>query len=268
MNVRDIFLACCVVGIAGLWWQGEKRASAIEMQLSTIIEQSSGKSSVTPAQIHALVTSAVEQRQSQEQSSARERLFSGFEAAADQMSGEHRVYGDPEAVITLFEFSDFECPYCKQFHSVPKEIVDRSDGRVKWVLKHFPLDIHNPVAANEAVAAECVGEVAGNRAFWVFADQMFKLTAGNGGGVPGGVESIVNRMGVDGALFSDCVGRQDAYDIVKKQFAAGKKAGVSQTPTTIVVHNKTGAAIAVQGADGDGVMRAIATLVGKGQIGG
>ena len=265
MNLRDLALCVCLVGLGALWWQSEQRAKRVDSQLALLVERSAQpvrQQSVGKDELNALVYAALEQRQRQEHTRERDRLFDGFKAARAQLDGGHRVYGDPGATVSLYEFSDFECPYCKQFHGIPKEIVDSSAGQVNWVFKHFPLDIHNPTAANEAVAAECVGEVAGNRAFWVFADLLFKATGGNGSGAPDGVSPIIARMGVDQAEFDACVRREDAYDVVRSQFSAGQRAGVSQTPTTIVVNNKTGATVVVPGADGQRVLTAIANVIG------
>ena len=72
------------------------------------------------------------------------------------------IYGNPDAVISLIEYSDFECPFCKRFHTTPKEIVDAYGGRVNWVYRHFPLAMHNPGAQKQAEASECANELGGN----------------------------------------------------------------------------------------------------------
>jgi len=54
------------------------------------------------------------------------------------------IYGNPEAELSLIEYSDFECPYCKTFHKRVKPVVELYGGRVNWVYRHFPLNIHNP----------------------------------------------------------------------------------------------------------------------------
>ena len=57
-------------------------------------------------------------------------------------SKEDHVYGNPGAVISLIEYSDFECPYCKRFHPIAKELVDKSGGQINWIYRHYPLPMH------------------------------------------------------------------------------------------------------------------------------
>ena len=88
-------------------------------------------------------------------------------AVKDVPKGKH-IYGSLDASFTLIEFSDLECPYCKRFHKTPKKIVDLSGGKMNWQWKHMPLSGHNPSALIQAEASECVADIAGNKAFWVF----------------------------------------------------------------------------------------------------
>ena len=71
------------------------------------------------------------------------------------------IYGNPEAQLSLIEYSDFECPYCKTFHKTVKPVVDTHGGKVNWVYRHYPLGFHNPGAQKEAEASECANELGG-----------------------------------------------------------------------------------------------------------
>lgn len=71
---------------------------------------------------------------------------------------EDRIYGDPDAPVTIFEFSSLTCPHCAAFHvdTLPElkaELIDT--GRANLVIRHFPLD---QLAMNAALVAECVPE--------------------------------------------------------------------------------------------------------------
>src|SRR4030042_2856959 len=52
------------------------------------------------------------------------------------------VLGDKNAPVVIFEFSDFQCPYCAQHHSTLHQLVKDYEGKVAWVFKHFPLTSH------------------------------------------------------------------------------------------------------------------------------
>lgn len=159
------------------------------------------------------------------------------------------VYGNPAASITLIEYSDFECPYCKRFHDTAKQLVDRSDGKVDLVYRHFPLDFHNPGAEKEAEASECVAELGGNGTFWKFADAVYTRTHSNGKGFP--VENLAPlavELGLNQEAFRQCLDSGRMAARVRHDLDTGTKAGVQGTPGNILRNNRTGEVIAVQGA--------------------
>ncbi len=82
--------------------------------------------------------------------------------------------GSPDAKITLIEYSDIDCPYCARFHKTAKEIVESYPDDVNWVYRHFPLTQLHPNAPRKAEAVECVGELAGDDAFWTYLDMLFE----------------------------------------------------------------------------------------------
>lgn len=86
-------------------------------------------------------------------------------------SDEH-IYGNPNAEVTIIEYSDFECPFCKQFSPALKKIVDESNGMVRLVYRHYPLHQHS---FEKLVAAECIAKIKGNDAYWQYSDLLFGL---------------------------------------------------------------------------------------------
>ena len=86
------------------------------------------------------------------------------------------IYGNPDAAISLIEYSDFECPFCKNFHATAKKLVDAYDGQVNWVYRHYPLDFHNPGAQSQAEASECANEIGGNDMFWLYTNAIYERT--------------------------------------------------------------------------------------------
>src|SRR6187402_234599 len=86
----------------------------------------------------------------------------------DALADRH-VYGRPDAPVTVLEFGDLECPYCRAAAPVLRELVDTSDGRVRLVWRHFPLFEVHPHALAAALAVEEAG-VQGR--FWEMHEQL------------------------------------------------------------------------------------------------
>lgn len=104
-------------------------------------------------------------------------LASGNTALADglNITEKDHIKGNANAKITLVEFSDFQCPFCRRFHPTAQQALDAYQGNVRWVYKHFPLDSIHPEARPAAEASECVAEQKGSEGFWQFADILFEL---------------------------------------------------------------------------------------------
>ncbi len=159
------------------------------------------------------------------------------------------IYGNPDALVSLIEYSDFECPFCKRFHPNPKVLVDGSEGQVNWIYRHFPLEFHNPLAQLEAEASECASEQGGNDAFWQYADLLYERTRSNGNGLsPDALVPFAQEIGLDEKAFDECLesGRMRAR--VQEDVVEGGKIGISGTPGNIIINNETGEAIPAAGA--------------------
>lgn len=159
------------------------------------------------------------------------------------------IRGNPDAPVTLIEYSDFECPFCKRFHQTAKQVVDQSGGKVRWVYRHFPLDELHPVKARrEAVASECAAEIGGNDAFWKFADRFYELTPSNNKtDIDTVLPRIAREIGLDKAKFESCLasGRHDRR--VQEDHASATASGGRGTPWSLVV-SKSGKIYPLSGA--------------------
>lgn len=159
------------------------------------------------------------------------------------------IYGNPDAPISLIEYSDFECPYCKRFHPTAKATVEASDGQVNWVYRHFPLGFHNPLAQKEAEASECAGEVGGNDGFWRYTDAVYARTRSNGKGFPlDGLVPLAGELGLDQAKFEECFESERFAERVNEDLEEGQAAGISGTPGNILLDNRSGRVRVVSGA--------------------
>ena len=108
------------------------------------------------------------------------------------------VKGATNPVVTIVEFSDFECPFCKQVQSALKQIVDSYGPEVRLVFKHLPLEGHrNSLPA--ARAAYCAAEQG---RFWQFHDALFAT----GNLSPPVFDQIASDLGLGLPKFQECVG--------------------------------------------------------------
>jgi len=155
------------------------------------------------------------------------------------VTSEDHIRGNPNAPVKIVEYSDFECPFCKRFHSTMQQVMNEygKDGKVAWVYRHFPLDQLHPVKARlEAATAECVAEIGGNDAFWKFSDRFFELTPSNNQTDTDTVlPQIVGELGLSQTAVDECVasGRYDQHiqDEVDNAIATGGRG----TPWSIVI---------------------------------
>ena len=146
------------------------------------------------------------------------------------------IRGIPAAPVTLVEYSDFECPFCKKFHPTVKKLVDESNGQLKWVYRHFPLDELHSKARKEAAASECAAEIGGNDSFWKFADRFFELTPSNDRtDINTVLPQIASEIGLDKAQFASCLASGKHDRRVADDLQDAKATGGQGTPWSIIV---------------------------------
>ena len=149
------------------------------------------------------------------------------------------IKGNPDAPIKIVEYSDFECPFCKRFHTTMNQIMDKygESGEVAWVYRQFPLEQLHPVKAMaEAVASECANELGGNDAFWQFADRFFELTPSNNRTeIETVIPQIVREIGLDETAFQTCFESGKYDEKIQADIANAIETGGRGTPWSIVV---------------------------------
>ncbi len=160
------------------------------------------------------------------------------------------IRGNKDAEISVIEYSDFECPFCKRAHATLQQLVDDADGKVNWVYRNYPLGFHDPVATKEAMASECAAEVGGNDGFWKYADLLFARTQGNGAGLstPDDIFTLAQEVHLNTSRFKSCVDSEVYKKKVQQDEVEGSAAGVDGTPGNFVINNKTQKSIKVSGA--------------------
>jgi protein-disulfide isomerase len=151
------------------------------------------------------------------------------------ISKDDHIIGKTNAKIILLEYSDLECPFCKQFHPTMQQLVDTYGDKVAWVYRNFPLSFHAN-AQKEAEAAECVADLGGNDKYWKFIDAIYERTTSNGTGFAlDKLASLAKEVGVDQNKFNDCLNSGKMTKKVQTDLTEGQAAGITGTPGTIIM---------------------------------
>lgn len=162
-------------------------------------------------------------------------------------SADH-IRGNPNAQVTLVEYSDFECPFCKRFHETMKQVSTEYGDKIVWVYRQFPLDQLHSKARKEAVASECAAELGGNDAFWKFTDRFFELTPSNDQtNIDTVLPQIAREIGLDGAKFASCLTSKKYDAHIEENIQNAVATGGNGTPWSIVV-SKSGKKYPLSGA--------------------
>lgn len=149
------------------------------------------------------------------------------------ISDEDHVLGDRKAPIVLVEYSDIECPFCKQFNTTLRALMNEygTKGQLAIAFRHFPVH-QNSVKEGEAL--ECVADIAGNEAFWKFTDKMFERTKSNDGLDLALMPSIAAEVGVDVEKFKTCLSSEKFKSRVESQRQDVINAGAQGTPYSVI----------------------------------
>jgi protein-disulfide isomerase len=141
------------------------------------------------------------------------------------------IKGNPNAKITIIEFSDFQCPFCKKVLPTIQKILENYSDKVKFVYRDFPLDFHNN-AQIAAEASECADDqgkfweyhnlLFGKQKEWEEADGVKKF------------KKYAESLKLDAEKFDQCLDSGKYEEEVKKDLSDGKKNGVSGTPAFFI----------------------------------
>jgi protein-disulfide isomerase len=140
--------------------------------------------------------------------------------------------GPADAPVTIVEFSDLQCPYCKQAQpTIDKLLSEEKDARL--VFQNFPLPSHN-WAAKGAYYADCVGKNS-NEAFWKFMHSVYDAQADiTPENADEKLTAIADQAGVKGAEVAKCAATTEAAGRVQHSIALGTSVDVNSTPTVFI----------------------------------
>lgn len=142
------------------------------------------------------------------------------------------MIGDPNAPVTIVEFSDYECPFCTKFYteSLPKiksEYIDK--GLVNLIYRDNPLSFH-PNAYPAALAAECVRDQLGDQGYFDMHDKLFdgnSLSAST-------LEAYAGELGADLTEYTACMDEDRFEDEIRADINAAHSVNLTGTPSFIV----------------------------------
>jgi protein-disulfide isomerase len=142
-----------------------------------------------------------------------------------ELRGDEPVKGPNDALVTIIEFADFQCPYCVDSVAPLAEAMAKYEGDVRLIFKHYPLPGHQ----NAAPAAYASWAALQQDDFWEFHDRLFEAK--------GSIEKIpewVKERGLDASKFGRDMESPEARHSVDLDMLAGAKIGVTGTPAFFV----------------------------------
>ena len=144
------------------------------------------------------------------------------------------IKGKKDAKVTIIEWSDFQCPFCKRFYeqtlpSIQKEYIDT--GKVRLVFRDFPLGFHQN-AQKAAEAGECADEQG---KFWEMHNTMFEKGSGDGTGLNvDDLKKYAKDLGLDTKKFDSCLDSGKYASEITKDTQEGQTYGITGTPGFLV----------------------------------
>ena len=136
--------------------------------------------------------------------------------------------GPSNSPVTIVEFSDFECPFCKRAHPTLMQLLEKYAGKVKLVYRDFPLESIHPQARRAAEAARCA-EAQGK--FWEYYEILFtespKLSFDD-------LKRYAAQVGIDVKKFDDCLSGGVYKTAVQKDLDEGTRLGITGTPAFFI----------------------------------
>jgi protein-disulfide isomerase len=154
------------------------------------------------------------------------------------------VKGNPNAPVTVVEFSDFQCPFCSKFYKETLSQLDENyiaTGKVKLVYRDMPIDSLHPNARTAHIAAECADEKG---KFWEFHNMLFEKQAEWQRLPAADLQSTLNQyatdLGLQSASFESCMKSQEIADEINKDSLDSVLYGATGTPTFFIGNEKDG----------------------------
>jgi len=146
----------------------------------------------------------------------------------DVESEDSYAIGPNDAPITIIEFSDYQCPYCRRWHQqVYEPLLAAYPGKIRLVYRHLPLTSIHPDAFPAAEAAMCAGE---QNAYWQYHEKLFSSEV-LGDEV---YKQYAQELGLDMTVFETCIADHKYRQAIQADSDFAVNLGVRSTPTFFV----------------------------------
>ncbi len=136
--------------------------------------------------------------------------------------------GGAQAAVTIVEFSDFHCPFCRRVISTLTQLESRYGAKIKLVFRDFPIESLHPGSTKAHEAARCANEQG---KFWPYHDKLFASPPNSS---PELFKGIAKEVGLNAAAFETCLGSGKYMAAIKKDIAEGQRVGVNGTPAFFI----------------------------------
>ena len=233
--------------------QSDKPADKASPQLVDAVIQQLQDSGKLDTAVKDSIRHLLEERQ-QADAKAAESRRAQMNAKLSKMPapnfGKEHLLGSPNAPVSLIEYADFECPFCKHFHETPQQVQQQFGEQVNLIYRSMPLSSHGEVAFLEARAGECAARIGSNDVFWKYSNDLFHYSQSNGKGLGDdqSIHTLAVKYKLDSDTFQACLDNPATGKILDHNLQTARDLGITGTPTTLVRNNKTGAVEVVNGA--------------------
>ncbi len=159
-------------------------------------------------------------------------------ATEEQTSTSSGSIDQNSEIITVVEFSDFQCPACKAASSLGDVVTSTFPGKVRFIYRNFPLDNIHPNARNAAIAAEAVASINKDK-YWEMHDLLFEnqevwSKAKNRQELNDILVTYMDKLDIDRTQFLERIEDNSVIQLVTNDSNTGTQLGVSSTPTFYV----------------------------------
>ncbi len=154
------------------------------------------------------------------------------------------IKGDPDAKVTVIEFSDFQCPFCSRFYTQTLSQLEENyidTGKINFVFRDLPLDSLHPNARPAHIAAECADEQG---KFWDYHDILFEKQSQwqrlSSAELQTTLTQYASDLGLQTVNFESCLESEEIADEVNSDAAAARSHGITGTPSFFIGNEKDG----------------------------